>query len=94
MNARTYVLIDAVAGKAPEVIRALRGRPGITLADCVEGPPDIVMMAEAEDNQALADLTIRALTSIDNLTNGIQLLPVCGEELNIQRRRVGSRKDG
>ena len=94
MSARAYILIDAVEGKAHEVLMSLRGKPGVTLVDCVEGPPDIVMMVEAEDNQKLADLTIKALTSIENLTNGAQVLPVCSEELNIQRQRVRQRKDG
>jgi hypothetical protein len=83
MSARAYILIDAVEGKAHEVLMSLRGKPGVTFVDCVEGPPDIVMMAEAEDNQKLADLTIKALTSVENLTEDIQVLPVCNGELSV-----------
>ena len=76
MSARAYVLIDTAEGKAREVLMALRGKPSITVVDCVEGPPDIVVIAEAEDIQTLASLTIQALTSIENLTSNIQCLPV------------------
>jgi hypothetical protein len=90
MSARAYILIDVVEGKAHEVVRILRRKLGITLVDCVEGPPDIVVMTEAQDNQTLADLTIRALTSIEHLTTDSQVLPVSSEEL--KRRRRGTRE--
>ena len=90
MSARAYILIDAVEGKAHEVVRILRGNLGIALVDCVEGPPDIVMMMETDDNLKLADLTIRALTSIEHLTTDSQVLPVSSEEL--KRRRRGTRE--
>ena len=86
MSARAYVLIDAVEGKANEVLKILQRKAGVAFADCVEGQPDIVMMMEAEDNQELADLTIKALTSVENLTSNTQVLPVCSDVLNVQRR--------
>jgi len=76
MSTRAYILIDAVEGKAREVLKILHGKLGIALVDCVEGPPDIVVIAEAEDIQTLASLTIQALASIENLTSNIQCLPV------------------
>ncbi len=85
MSTRAYVLIDSVEGKAPEVLTTLRGKPGITFVDCVEGSPDIIMMAEAEDTQTLAKLTIQALASIENLTNNTQILPVCSDISNMRR---------
>ena len=76
MSARVYVLIDTVEGKAKQAAKILYGQPGITVVDCVEGPPDIVMMAEVEDQQALARLTVQALASVENLTTDIRFLPV------------------
>ena len=81
MSARAYILIDAVEGKAHEVVRILRRKAGVAFADCVQGPPDIVMGVEAEDNQKLADLTIKALASVENQTEDSQVLPVCNEEI-------------
>ena len=76
MSTRVYVMIDTVKGKAKQVGEILYGQPGITMVDCVEGPPDIVMMAEAEDQQAMAHLTVQALATVENLTNDIRFLPV------------------
>jgi len=76
MSAGVYVLIDTIEGKAKQVAKILHGQPGITVVDCVEGPPDIVMMAEAEDQQAMARLTVQAPATVENLTNDIRFLPV------------------
>lgn len=43
MNARVYVLVDVLQGELAEVVRTLRGRPGVAMIDVVEGPPDIIM---------------------------------------------------
>ena len=88
ISRRAYVLIDSVEGKVHEGLMTLRGKPGITFVDYVEGPPDIIMMAEAEDNQTLANLTIKALISIENLTNDTQILPVCSDVSNVRRNRA------
>jgi len=41
-----------------------------------EGPPDIVMVVEAGGRRLLAELTIEALSSVENMTGDLQLLPV------------------
>lgn len=75
------------------MLRVLRGQPGIALADCVEGPPNIVMMAEAENWQSLANLAVQAIASIENLTDDIQLLPVCEvRNLSRQSHKTSGRK--
>lgn len=79
MNARAYVLIDAAKGKTEQVLRALWGRPGIALIDCLEGPPDVIMVAEATERLELAEFIIQALTSVEHLIDGIQCLPVSDE---------------
>ena len=76
MRSKAYIFIDATEGKVDEALMTLREKPGITLVDYVEGPPDIIMLAEAEECQKLAELTIRALTSVEHLTSSIQCLPV------------------
>jgi hypothetical protein len=93
MSTRAYLLITAVEGKVYEVLKILRRKLGVAFVDCVEGPPDIVVRMEAEDNQKLADLTIKALTSVENLTDDSQVLPVCNEKLGLQRTRQGRRRD-
>ena len=94
MKERVYLLIDVVEGRERQVLMALRGQPGIVLADRVEGPPDIVVIAEAQDRQSLANLIVQAIASIENLTNNIQFLPVCGgRKLSMQSRKASEQSN-
>ncbi len=85
MSARVYVLLDVAQGERDEVVRTLRDRPGVTMADIVEGPPDIVMVVEAPQRLRLAELTIQALGSIEGMTENLQLLPVTANKGKHQR---------
>jgi len=76
MVARAYVLLDIVDGKSEHVAQALQGKPGVVIAEQIEGPPDIIMVAEASDLQHLAKLTIQAITSVETMIHGLRLLPV------------------
>jgi hypothetical protein len=76
MSARAYVLLNVVRGEVVEAVQTLRGRPGVIVADVIEGPPDIVMVIEARGRRRLADLTVEALSSVENITGDLQLLPV------------------
>jgi uncharacterized protein with GYD domain len=75
MNARAYVLLEALGGQSGAVAQALRGRPGVKLVDLVDGKPDVVMVVEAPDRQRLAEFAVAALAATENLTAGMQLLP-------------------
>ncbi len=76
MSARVYVLLDVAQGELASVVRTLRDRPGVIMADIVEGPPNIVMVVEAHRRRRLAELTVEALGSIEGVTENLQLLPV------------------
>ena len=76
MNDRVYVLLDVIEGKAKEVARTLAGKSGVVSADVLENPVGVIMVVEASGQKQLAALTVRAITSVDNLTNGLRLLPV------------------
>jgi len=80
MCARIYVLIDAADERADEMLATLRHRPGITQVDRVEGPPDIIMIMEADEVRELATMTVQAMASVEHLTSGIQCLPVNDNE--------------
>ncbi len=76
MGTRVYVLLDVVQEELAEVAKTLRGKPGVAMVDVVEGPPDIIMVVEARGRRRLADLTIKAISSIENATKELKLLPV------------------
>lgn len=76
MSVRAYILLNVVHGKTTRVVRMLRDRPGVVMADIIEGPPDVIMVIEAHRRRKLAQLTIEALNSVENMTGDMQLLPV------------------
>ncbi len=43
--------------------------------DLVEGPPDIVLVIEAPDRQQLASVLMNALSSVQDVTEGLELFP-------------------
>ncbi len=76
MSARVYILLDVVAGTSGQVTEALRGKPGVVMADPLEGPPDVILVLEAPKRRKLAELTIQALASVEIVTEGMRLLPL------------------
>ena len=72
MSERAYVLIDAVEGKASEILTALYDSPGIIAADYIEGPPDIVLVIEADDRLKLAIRVNNILHSIESITEDLR----------------------
>jgi len=75
MNARVYILLDIVDGKAEQVAQALQGSLGVVMVDAVEGPPDVVIVMEAPNRQQLAKITMQALASVETITEQVCLLP-------------------
>ncbi len=75
MSARVYVLLDTVNGKSGQVTHVLRRKPGVVLAEPLEGSPDVIMVIEAPRREKLARLTNEALASVELLTENLQLLP-------------------
>ena len=67
MHARAYVLIEAEAGQVGSVIAALRGLPGVTAADAVTGPYDIIMTIETPDPRDIGRLVMNELRQLDEV---------------------------
>lgn len=79
MSDRVYVLLDVVKGKSAQVVRALRNKHGVVMADVLEGLDEVMMVAEAPERHRLAELTIKALISVESMTGKVQLLPIKNE---------------
>ena len=75
MSAKVYVLLRVKEGKSEQVVQTLRSKAGVQLLDVLEGPPDIIMMIQARERRRLAELTVKALASVENITEDLQLLP-------------------
>jgi hypothetical protein len=75
MSARVYLLLDVLNGDSDQVAQNLRGKPGVVIAEPLEGPPDVMVVIEAPDRQRLAELAIGAIALVEGMTEGIRLLP-------------------
>ncbi|GAB4123116.1 MAG: Lrp/AsnC ligand binding domain-containing protein [Roseiflexaceae bacterium] len=64
MRSKAYVLIEAEAGHAASVISALRELPGVSAADPVTGPYDIIVVIETDDQRLIGRLVIEQVHQI------------------------------
>jgi len=72
---RAYVIIDVQKDMTERVALTLSSRDGVILVDIIEDKPDIIMVVQAKNRQQLAELTIKAVTSVESFTEGLQLMP-------------------
>lgn len=63
-----YVLIQTEVGKAKQVVEEVRLIDGVSRADDVTGPYDIVVRAGAEDVDGLGRLVVSRIQSIAGIT--------------------------
>jgi DNA-binding Lrp family transcriptional regulator len=68
MTAEAFILIQTDNGKAGDVAAAIRGMEGVTLAEDVTGPYDVIVRAEAPDVDALGQLVVANVQSITGIT--------------------------
>jgi DNA-binding Lrp family transcriptional regulator len=65
---QAYVLIQTEVGKAALVADEVRGIPGVTDADDVTGPYDVIVKATADDVDALGKLVVARIQGIEGIT--------------------------
>jgi DNA-binding Lrp family transcriptional regulator len=63
-NRKAYVLIQAETGKAELVARSLLGKPGITAADLVVGPHDVIAVIQGADADSIAKVVVNEIQGI------------------------------
>jgi hypothetical protein len=78
MASRAYMLLELTDVDPDRVVEDLRRQSGVMMAEPLDGPPDIIMMVEAPDRQKLAELTIKAIGSVESVAKGIRVLPSRG----------------
>ena len=61
MLSRAYILIEAEAGQVAALITTLRTIEGVSAADPVTGPYDIIVVVETEDQREIGRLVMHAL---------------------------------
>jgi len=63
-----YILVQTEVGKAAEVAEAIAGIGGVTQADDVTGPYDVIVRAEAENVDDLGKLVVAQIQSVAGIT--------------------------
>ena len=67
MPDRAYVLINALPGQTPNVMRALSEIKEIKTIDACWGKPDIFVLVEVDDQDTLAALVLSKVHAIEGV---------------------------
>lgn len=68
MPVQAYILIQTEVGKAAQVSAEVSGIPGVTSADDVTGPYDVIVVAEAKSVDDLGKLVVAKVQSVEGIT--------------------------
>jgi len=68
MHVQAYVLIQTEVGKAAMVAQAIRAIPGVTLADDVTGPYDVIVRAQAPTMDELGKLVVAQIQAVPGVS--------------------------
>ncbi|TIC80823.1 Lrp/AsnC ligand binding domain-containing protein [Nocardioides sp. GY 10127] len=68
MGVQAYILIQTDVGKAAEVATAIGQLQGVTLAEDVTGPYDVIVRAEAANVDELGRLVVSRVQGLPGIT--------------------------
>jgi DNA-binding Lrp family transcriptional regulator len=68
MSVQVYILIQTDVGKAGSVAQAVSSIAGVTLAEAVTGPYDVVMRAEAPSMEDLGRSILAKVQAVPGIT--------------------------
>ncbi|HEV3172808.1 MAG TPA: Lrp/AsnC ligand binding domain-containing protein [Actinocrinis sp.] len=65
---QAYILIQTEVGRAASVAERIAGLEGVTTAEDVTGPYDVIVRAEAQTMDDLGKLVVARIQTIDGIT--------------------------
>jgi DNA-binding Lrp family transcriptional regulator len=65
---QAYILIQTEVGKAADVAREIADLDGVTTAEDVTGPYDVIVRAEARSVDELGKLVVAKVQAVDGIT--------------------------
>ena len=71
MVVQAYILVQTTVGKAAQVAEAIRGISGVTLAEDVTGPYDVIVRAEAANVDELGKLVVAEVQVVPGITRTV-----------------------
>ena len=71
MSARAFVLIEAEAGKSLKVVAALKGIEGVTTANQVTGPYDVIAVIDRDNLEEIGSVIAEKIQSIPGISRTV-----------------------
>ncbi len=71
MVVQAYILVQTGVGKAAEVAGVIRSINGVTLAEDVTGPYDVIVRAEAASVDELGQLVVAKVQQVEGITRTV-----------------------
>ncbi|MFW6599890.1 Lrp/AsnC family transcriptional regulator [Propionibacteriaceae bacterium Y2011] len=71
MLVQAYILVQTNVGQAATVAEAIREIPGVTLAEDVTGPYDVIVRAEAPNVDELGQLVVAKVQQVSGITRTV-----------------------
>ena len=68
MSVQAYILIQTEVGKASSVAKAVSAIAGVTIAEGVTGPYDVIMRAEASSMEDFGRLVLSKVQGVPGIT--------------------------
>ena len=68
MSVQAYILVQTEVGKAADVASTIADISGVTLAEDVTGPYDVIVRAEASTVDELGKLVVAKVQSVAGIT--------------------------
>ncbi|MGA9101949.1 Lrp/AsnC ligand binding domain-containing protein [Aeromicrobium sp.] len=68
MVVQAYVLVQTEVGKAADVAKAIAAIKGVTLAEDVTGPYDVIVRAEGPTVDELGALVVSSIQNVPGIT--------------------------
>ena len=65
---QAYILVQTEVGKAADVASAISGISGVTQADDVTGPYDVIVRAEADNVDDLGRMVVAQIQGVPGIT--------------------------
>jgi DNA-binding Lrp family transcriptional regulator len=87
---RAYVLIDAARKSLKKIITELRQRPGVIVADVINGPHPVIACLEADNPAALAQAVLFDIRKIEGVKDLTVYLSMDGQDTTTNYSLIGS----
>jgi DNA-binding Lrp family transcriptional regulator len=68
MSVQAYILIQTEVGKAASVAKSISTIPGVTIAEGVTGPYDVIMRAESPSMEDLGRTVLAKVQAVPGIT--------------------------